>query len=496
MVFGTQPSFVEHGECGLLPRGHHALEQQPRGLIDSIVFSEPISWTQTWKHIAVVVTSSSATSPNVFFYADGELISSAKRSASASVQSLPAVHSDQDGVFHVGPPNMDANMFPEILEEDFGGRTEPYFAMPAGEAFFDALVDEVRVSSIALDGLTQGARLTQLRRRTVCGVPAERLEGSTCLPAVRLTPPYAVTDQSACQEGYEECGARPGMCVPTCGASMLRQPGCSCDCRPGYFQAWLAKALRLSGSGRTPVGAVTIYDVQHNVVGSAPDGGTLPLRFAFQSAARVALLTVVGAGSAAAVSLEVETAAGMTVPVPEWTSVPLPSGQDLVMHHRRLHELFDPALTCAICPTGSGQEVFASQLPRVDLMACLCGEHFGRDLLGRCVPLEAALQAPQISPSEGFHSPGTLVHLAHSVQDGEVQTPWLLEVRYELGAAGEAAREPSCVSSPVFGGGLDVVRREETTEIRAVLCHPLHYASAVAVATLTGRTTTWPRQSA
>ncbi|CAK0833873.1 unnamed protein product, partial [Prorocentrum cordatum] len=448
---------------------------------DSIVLSEPTTWSQVWRHVAVVVSSSSASSPNVFFYVDGELISSARRSASALVQPLPAVHPDQNGVFHVGPPNMDAVMFPDVLEE---GRTEPYFDLPASETFFDALVDEVRVSSTALDGLAQGARLTQLRRLTVCDVPSERLEGSTCLPAARLTPPYAVIDQSACQEGYEECGARPGMCVPTCGPSTLRQHDCSCDCQPGYFQAWLAKALRLSGSGS--VGAVIVYGVQHSVLGSLPDGGSLPLSFVFESAKQVALLTVVGVGSATSVTLEIETAQGMIVPVPEWTSVPLPSDQVFVVHHRRLHDLFDPALTCAICPTGSGQDVFASQLPRLDLMACLCGQNFGRDMLGRCVPLEAALQAPEISPSEGFHSPGTPVHLAHSVLDGELDTPWLLEVRYELGMKGLSAAAPSCVSSPVFDGDLDVVQRQETTEIRAVLCHPLHYASAVAVATLIG----------
>lgn len=71
---------------------------------DSVLYSEPISWSSSWRHVAVVVSSTSAFNPNVFFYVDGALVSSAPRSTTPTA--APSVNSDQLDVFHVGPPNL------------------------------------------------------------------------------------------------------------------------------------------------------------------------------------------------------------------------------------------------------------------------------------------------------------------------------------------------------------------------------------------------------
>ena len=257
--------------------------------------------------------------------------------------------------------------------------------MPFRDLSFAAQVDEIRVSLAALDGLSQGFRLTELRRRAACDVPFERLElegGSECRPAPRFAPPHSEQGGLRCEADYEPCGVRPGMCVPSCPVGRLRQPDCTCDCLPGSFQAWRALKIRLTGNRY--ISNVTVYDSEHQAVEHLA-GGELPLTLQLAQATTVAVVTVRGTSplSAKAVSLKVVTPDGKELAVPGLRDVPLSEERDSILHHRRAHEFFDASLTCAACPGGA----LGSQLPRSDSLSCLCNASDGRNLLGRCEPL-------------------------------------------------------------------------------------------------------------
>jgi len=248
---------------------HEGITRAVSSRQDSFVCSEVLSWSEAWRHVAVVVTSKDHIKPNVHFYSNGELVSSASRAAVPV--SAPDVHPDQLDIFHIGAPNL--RLFPEVL---VAGRTEPYFFDAADtQTFFSAEVDEVRVSRSALQGMAQGAFLTELRRRAACDVPFERLEGSTCRPVARFTLAHAEPDQSSCQDDFEPCGARPGLCVAKCKQGTLRQADCTCDCPAGEFQTWMVQAVHLTGSGS--IYNVTVYDATHRIVAQV-EGDELPQR--------------------------------------------------------------------------------------------------------------------------------------------------------------------------------------------------------------------------
>eukprot|EP00971_Amphidinium_carterae_P005091 101813-Amphidinium_carterae.1 len=267
---------------------------------DSIVDSDAIQWgNEDQHHIAVVVTSSSAFTPNVHFYLDGVLVSSAQRQAIAGA--LPPIPDGFVRKMHVGPPNMD--LFPEVLAD---GRTEPYFNISSGQRYFRAQVDEVRVHAAALDPLALGSHFTELRRSTACNTPTESLEGNACKPAQRLTSRYAEQDQLDCASGYQSCSSQQSMCVADCDHGTLRQPDCSCDCPPGEFQAWRIRAVLLAGFGA--VGEVKVYDDTHTVL-ATQSNAVLPVRLDLGSDELVALVTIRGS-TATSVSMTIETTSG------------------------------------------------------------------------------------------------------------------------------------------------------------------------------------------
>ncbi|CAE8724571.1 unnamed protein product [Polarella glacialis] len=443
----------------------------------SLLCSDPVPWGPGWRHVAVVVSSSSSSSATVNFFVDGSLASNPV-TLLLSTASVPAphVHPDQSDVFHLGPPNM--KLFQELLATD---RTEPYFQSPQ----FSAQLDEARVSRAALDGLTLGARLTELRRRAACD-PFERLEASTCRSTIRLTPTKALADQSGyvsqCQPGYEPCAALPGHCVAVCARGTLRQGDCTCDCPPGKFQVWFISAVLLKGSGS--ILNATVYDAAHRVVGFA-DAGLLPKRINLQSGTTdVSVVAVRGGGTASMVSLWVETPteqtpSGETLAVPALQNVRLEQDRNTLLHHRRTHDLFDPSLSCAAC-TG---EVLGSRLPRVDALSCYCAPGYGRNLFGRCVPLRGALPPPVSNIPDGYHTAGTRIRLTAPLLQA-IEGPWLVEIRYTQGADPQA---PTCQDGMRYQElndglqpGLDLIRARETVKVCSVLCHPMHYSSDVA----------------
>lgn len=452
---------------------HHFVTQAVSSREDSVTWSQPFPWSTEWRHIAATVTTIDDTTPNVHFYSNGELISSAQRSA--VVVAYPNIQPCQLNTFHIGVPN--PKLSPEVVKD---GRTEPYYDVSGSNLFFPGQIDEVRVSKIALDGLTQGGRITEMRRQAACDVPFERLEGSTCRPSARVTAHYGGED--GCQAGYEMCGSRPGLCVTECSRGTLRQSDCTCDCPPGKFQTWYVQAIYLTGSGA--IGNVTVYDTAHNIILKVSNTN-LPYRFDITPPRQVSVITVQGTGSATAVSLDVETVTGTRLQVPDYRNVPLPTDRLTILHHRRLHEFFDPSLSCATCPGDLGV-VLGSQLPRADALSCLCSKGYGRNLLGRCVPLREPLTAPTMSIAPGYHEPGTRVRLQEPNFYGE--GPWLLEVHYEVSNPGEVTPTPTCLSSPKYHEdpaalslgnpvGLDFIRRKVETSVCAVACHPMHQDS-------------------
>lgn len=454
---------------------HSRLTQAQNSRLDSIVDSNEVQWPVQWHHIAVVVTSADAVAPNILFFVDGALVSVASRPARAS--SAAEILPDKLDVFHVGPPNM--LLFPSILQD---GRTEPYF-YTSGAQFFKAQVDEVRVSRTALDAFTLGNRLTELRMRQVCDQPFERQDGSMCLPVARFTLPYSAQAQTSCQPGYESCGARPGLCVASCSAGTLRQSDCTCDCPSGLFQTWSVKVVYLTGIG--DISNATVYDATRRVVGYV-GASVLPQRIQLVASMGVAMVTVRGGGSATAVSLDVETAEGERFAVLAHRNVSLYSDRDAILHHRRIYDFFDITLGCSACP---GQ-VLGSQLPRQDMLACQCVNGWGRSLLGECVPLLGRLPSPLFAPLARNLTAGTLVRVV--MPPVAVEGPWLLEMRYEVGIGGQVPPAATCLSSLKYveqaglPAGLDIVRQRRIATVKAVLCHPAHFASDQAVATFRG----------
>ncbi|CAJ1363241.1 unnamed protein product, partial [Effrenium voratum] len=433
---------------------------------DSSISSGAFSWDNSrepWRHLAVVVVPNVATQHNVFFYVDSVFVSSGYRSISATdIVAAPNVEPSY-GVFHVGPVNI--QRFPALLSS---GR--PYYDLP----MFTAQLDEVRVHQEALDGLTLGWQVTELRRLSACNTPYEQRDGSACHAPARLTPPNTTLEQSVCRTGYEECGAMPGVCMEVCPGNLLRQADCSCDCPPAYFQTWLASAVHLTGSGQ--VKNATVYDAEHQILGQLGTE-TLPRRIALPGPSQVALVSVWGGGTASSVSLEVETPApeSQRLLVPELWSSPLQADRPTLLHHRAALGYDDPTLRCAQCPGAAPRSV----LPRKDAIACRCAEGYGANLLGKCVPELGPLQAPVINLANGsFHTAGTRVRL--SFMPGlEVEGPWLLTIRYEYGTFPNA---PNCDTSPKYEEsgdtpGLDIIRRQESVTVRAVACHPMHQIS-------------------
>eukprot|EP00930_Biecheleria_cincta_P009455 TRINITY_DN1111_c0_g1_i1.p1 TRINITY_DN1111_c0_g1~~TRINITY_DN1111_c0_g1_i1.p1 ORF type:complete len:3256 (+),score=479.82 TRINITY_DN1111_c0_g1_i1:1251-9770(+) len=441
----------------------------------SIIRSDPIAWGKGWRHVAVVVSAYQVSTDNIVFYVDGSVVSSGSRRVSTTeMTARPHVHPYHNGVFHVGAGNM--HRFPEVLRS---GR--PYWDLP----LFAAQVDELRVSKVALDSFSLGSQLPELRRRAACSPPYERIEGSTCAAVARLTPPNTSTSQAACSSGYEECGAMPGICMLSCPDGMMRQADCTCDCQPAHVQAWLIRAVRLTGSGE--VLNATVYSTEHRVVGRF-SGGLLPARIDLGSWAKVAVIAVRGGGSATMVSVEVETPApeSKLLIVPSLQDVALLPNREVLLHHARVIKYDDPSLTCALCPG----EAPRSMLPRSNAMACRCAEGYGPDLLGKCVPLKAPLPIPTISLQNGsYHTAGTRVRLSLPALHG-VEGPWLTEIRYEQGSSPQAPNcdtsakyeEPNDGSSP----GLDIIRRQQMVDVRAVVCHPTHRISLEARAKLFG----------
>eukprot|EP00439_Symbiodinium_sp_Y106_P070527 s569_g12.t1 len=486
---------------------------------DSVIASNPVNWDnsrQAWRHVAVVVIPNLASTHNVFFYVDprhhcrcilsrtkpvrthervvvcvepmaiedGELASSGYRVVSLiDILEAPYIVPAHRDVFHVGPVNV--KRFPELLA---AGR--PYYDLP----LYTGQLDEVRVHHEALDGLTLGSQISELRRRAACNSPFEQLEGSTCQALPRLTAPNTSSERSECRTGYELCGALPGICVEACPGILLRQSDCSCDCPPAYFQTWLASAIHLTGSGE--VRNATIYDAEHTILGSV-GFVALPQRIALSpDPSEVAVVEVWGGASASYVSLEVETPSpsSQRLGVSSLHDVALQADQPTLLHHRRVLAHADPSLSCSRC---SG-EAPRSVLPRQDAMSCRCADGYGPNLLGKCVPVGGPLQSPVINLDNGtYHTAGTRVRLSFPPGQ-DLEAPWLLAIRYEYGSAPQA---PSCETSLLYEDvtdsiiehraemgnghgslqepanvpepGLDIIRRQESVIVRAVLCHPM-----------------------
>jgi len=433
---------------------------------DSVIASNPVNWDnsrQAWRHVAVVVIPNLASTHNVFFYVDGELASSGYRVVSLiDILEAPYIVPAHRDVFHVGPVNV--KRFPELLA---AGR--PYYDLP----LYTGQLDEVRVHHEALDGLTLGSQISELRRRAACNSPFEQLEGSTCQALPRLTAPNTSSERSECRTGYELCGALPGICVEACPGILLRQSDCSCDCPPAYFQTWLASAIHLTGSGE--VRNATIYDAEHTILGSV-GFVALPQRIALSpDPSEVAVVEVWGGASASYVSLEVETPSpsSQRLGVSSLHDVALQADQPTLLHHRRVLAHADPSLSCSRC---SG-EAPRSVLPRQDAMSCRCADGYGPNLLGKCVPVGGPLQSPVINLDNGtYHTAGTRVRLSFPPGQ-DLEAPWLLAIRYEYGSAPQA---PSCETSLLYEEpanvpepGLDIIRRQESVIVRAVLCHPM-----------------------
>eukprot|EP00913_Durusdinium_trenchii_P012547 g11782.t1 len=114
---------------------------------DSTISSSSFSWDnarEPWRHVA-----------------DGTFISSGYRSVAAmDILEAPYIIPEHRDVFHVGPVNM--KRFPEVLSS---GR--PYYDL----AMYTAQLDEVRVHQEALDTLTLGFQITELRRLAACNTP-------------------------------------------------------------------------------------------------------------------------------------------------------------------------------------------------------------------------------------------------------------------------------------------------------------------------------------
>ncbi|CAE7499417.1 unnamed protein product [Symbiodinium necroappetens] len=253
---------------------------------DSVIASNPVNWDnsrQAWRHVSVVVTPNLASTHNVFFFVDGELASSGYRVVSLiDILEAPYIAPAHRDVFHIGPVNV--KRFPELLaagsksaREVSQGHVEHTFPdsqrliyvqdrSKHSHAHQSNTAESRRVHHEALDGLTLGSQISELRRRAACNSPFEQLEGSTCQALPRLTAPNTSSEQSECRTGYELCGALPGICVEACPGTLLRQADCSCDCPPAYFQTWLASAIHLTGSGE--VRNATIYDAEHTILGS------------------------------------------------------------------------------------------------------------------------------------------------------------------------------------------------------------------------------------
>ncbi|CAK9055350.1 unnamed protein product [Durusdinium trenchii] len=443
---------------------------------DSTISSSSFSWDnarEPWRHVAVTVTQNVAFRHNIFFYVDGTFISSGYRSVAAmDILEAPYIIPEHRDVFHVGPVNM--KRFPEVLSS---GR--PYYDL----AMYTAQLDEVRVHQEALDTLTLGFQITELRRLAACNTPYEQRDGSACHARPRLTPPNTTLEQTQCRAGYEQCHQMPGICMEECTGNLLRQEDCSCDCAPSYFQTWLISAVHLTGSG--DVKNATVYDADHHILGQL-GYVTLPRRIALAEAAQVAVVEVWGGASATSVSLEVETPApeSLRLAVPELRSVLLQADRPALLHHRLALDYDDPTLSCARCPGEAPRSV----LPRSDTMSCRCASGYGANLLGKCVPAGGPLQAPVISLANGtYHTAGTRVRMSFPPQD--VEGPWLLAIRYEYGSLPDA---PNCDTSPKYEElqgdvpGLDIIRRQESVKLRAVLCHPLHQISLESVVELHG----------
>ncbi|CAE7212064.1 unnamed protein product [Symbiodinium natans] len=419
--------------------------------LDSVIASNPFTWDnsrQAWRHVAVVVVPNLATMHNVFFYVDGELVSSGYRAVSViDILEAPYIIPEHRDVFHVGPVNV--QRFPEFLA---AGR--PYYDLP----LYAGQLDEVRVHHEALDGLTLGSQISELRRRAACNPRFLSSLRATLLAILKpitvnsnlsfmLTPPNTSSEQSECRTGYELCGALPGICVETCPGTLLRQADCSCDCPPTYFQTWLVGAIHLTGSG--DVRNATVYDAEHNILGSL-GFATLPQRIAISpNPSQVAVVEVWGGSSASYVSLEArryEPRGGRswrqllgdlnlfadlpayhrvvvmlcyrelryeTLPAQLWGmrlhDVALQGDRPTLLHHRRVVTYADPSLSCSRC---SG-EAPRSVLPRQDAMSCRCADGYGPNLLGKCVPLGGPLQSPVINLGNGtYHTAGTRVRLS------------------------------------------------------------------------------------
>jgi hypothetical protein len=450
---------------------HAEVTLTSQGRQDSLVESGAIDWSTTWHHLAVVVTAKTGTvnSKNIHFFCNGAKVHSAYRSLTSVAP--PSVHPDQKGAFHIGPPNI--RLHEAVLAE---GRGEPYFNV--AHLFYNAEIDEVRVHNTSLDSLAHGFYQTELSRREACDGRFERLDG-TCGHAASLTAHSSSEDRTSCTTGYELCASRPGMCIASCRAGMLRQPDCTCDCKSGQFQVWLVKAVYLRGSGTLK--KYTVYDSQHAIVSEGTDF-RLNQRIDLGSTTKVAVIVVRGGSSAIEVSLEVETATGRTMAVPEYQNIKLPQDRDAILHHTRVHEFSDLSFECVACPG----ESIGSTLPRMNALSCSCASgHDGRDLLGKCVPRHGSLPPPVFNQSDLYQSAGTHIGLQKPANIN-TEGGWLTTIRYTVGQ-GVAPTAPDCLSSAQYDeSGLDLIRRAKTVIIRAILCHPLHYDSTIAEMTFTG----------
>eukprot|EP00928_Gymnodinium_smaydae_P037745 TRINITY_DN26163_c0_g1_i1.p1 TRINITY_DN26163_c0_g1~~TRINITY_DN26163_c0_g1_i1.p1 ORF type:complete len:2479 (-),score=333.80 TRINITY_DN26163_c0_g1_i1:35-7471(-) len=461
---------------------HAGLTMSNYGREHSIAYSDPLMWSgNTWHHVAVVVEASSDSLATIAFYVDGTRISG--RSAALRVSDPPIVHFTLANISHFGPPNTD--LAQHVLAD---GRKEPYFEKMH---YFEASLDEFRVSLTSLDALSQGWSLTELRRRAPCDEgAAERLDGSVCKAAARFTAAHAAVGQASCQEGFEPCAARPGLCVAQCRYGTVRRPDCTCDCPANKFQAWLIKGVRIEGATDSIVRNVSVYDSQHRLVEHVSHA-PLPLEIRWSDAPRhIAAVSVLG-GTATVMDLYVISADGeRRLSVPDHMQVALREDRATILHHRLTHEFFDPTLACAVCPG----TVFGSTLPRLDTLACQCAKGFGRNLLGRCLRLKAGLPSPTVSPQQGFHTAGTRIRLMSPALDASfgMEGEWRMKVHYKV-VPGNVTVSLHCASSEAYEEtndgsipGLDLLKPHESVSVCAITCHPLYHDSPSQCWTFTG----------